>query len=251
MNNVSNSHSVAIKGFTLIELLVVIAIISILAAMLLPALARSKAAAYRTQCISNQRQIGIAFQIYAGDANDFFPSHDGFAAVGGQRPETPCTSSFASVYGGQEWETNRPLNRYVGNVQAFHCPADRGDPLNPVSAGGPATCWEGWGNSYLVEWHDDYYRVQHVTGSNGKYLSKVASLKLAAISQKPSSKIVQGDWCWQGNRDPNQTAAVWHNNKGKPGEAVLFGDTHVEFYKFPDDLAQNATTSPDSNYLFW
>ena len=90
-----NRTKVSAKGFTLIELLVVIAIIAILAAILFPVFAQAKAAAKKTASLSNQKQIGLATVMYAGDFDDILPETGWDGPC--QRPEAEHDLTSASV----------------------------------------------------------------------------------------------------------------------------------------------------------
>src|SRR5215471_8510997 len=100
-------------GFTLIELLVVIAIIAILAAMLLPALTKSKAKAQGIMCMSNMRQLTLAWIQYAHDALDRIPFASA-ASVGGGPPD-PTTDPYVWVTGLIDFN---PGNRSIWDVSA-------------------------------------------------------------------------------------------------------------------------------------
>jgi prepilin-type processing-associated H-X9-DG protein len=131
-------------GFTLVELVVVIATVAVLAALLLPALAGTKPDSQAFQCLENQRQLILAWQMYAEDNNDLLPPNDYPYTTPYARQTAATQASMRNwVVGTMEQPTdasdypathppniselldpNTVLSPYVTNKAVYHCPAD-------------------------------------------------------------------------------------------------------------------------------
>lgn len=163
-----------LRAFTLIELLVVIAIIAILAGLLLPALARSQQKAKAAKCMSNARQLGIAWVMYADDNNTCLVPAE----------ETNSPPPNALVQGGPYTWWPDTLLPYLQNGNVINCPSvvgtnTQGRPTGPLSTHGPGYFGIGLNQielSYAQEWA----------------VVAVRTLKAGKITQ-PSRKVVFGD----------------------------------------------------------
>ena len=115
------------RAFTLVELLVVIAIIAILAALLLPTLSGSKAAAWGAQCTSDHRQLAVTWMLYCGD-NDGHVPHPASWVVGDMTDPFDATNSSLLTD-----PKESAFAKYISNPTLYKCPGDRSALVRSVA----------------------------------------------------------------------------------------------------------------------
>lgn len=137
------------KAFTLIELLVVIAIIAILAALLLPALAAAKRKAQRINCVSNIKQVGVAFRLWEGDNGDKYPMAVSTTFGGAKEMIFNANNSAQPAQG--TYNVNNVfvvMSNECSTPKILYCPADNGNGMSgPGYSGGSLMS-----RSYATNW---------------------------------------------------------------------------------------------------
>ncbi|HWC58996.1 MAG TPA: prepilin-type N-terminal cleavage/methylation domain-containing protein [Verrucomicrobiae bacterium] len=228
-------------AFTLIELLVVIAIIAILAAMLLPALAKAKVRAQKINCMNNLRQIQIAWGIYSGENEDKlvpvsnyganFPN-DPLIQQGGVEaqifPGSVATTTGTNLLFGQE----SLLYSSLRSVKPWKCPADPKKAADNVTPTIRSYSVNGWMNPTASTAASSYLHPQ-ATYKVFKKQTDIVRPSDIYILLEESPGTINDDWFVECPDAPTQWTdmpASYHNRSCM----ILFSDGHSENRKWTD-----------------
>ena len=232
------------RAFTLMELLVVIAIIAILAALLVPVLSRAKAAAKRSECTSNLRQIVIGIHLYAVDHDDTLPS----VAITNGMPWSFQWRFFKELTKGYEGLTGPSTS----NDKLFACPADTFYYLNATDT--PlirASMHDDPWADYSSYW---FSRLNLVTDpTTGEFYHGIAGRKISSIHNQVRTLMVVDQ--------PAVFAYSWHKPQSltDPGpneindswNTAVFVDGHASYLNFYYDDSKDTFPcfyNPPDNY---
>ncbi len=255
-----------LEGFTLIELLVVIAIIAILAAMLLPALAKAKQKAQGIYCLSNQKQMTLAWIMYSDDnAGKLVPNHDG----GTTDYNLSWVPGWLDFTVGNTANTNKnylllaKISPYTKSVGVYKCPADI--YLCRIGTASLPRVRSVGMNGFI---EGGAYPKDHAADGSHWFSGWWSYQKMADIQHPPPSMLwvfvdehpdsINDGWTIMNVNDPNNWTdlpASYHNGACGFG----FADGHAEIKKWLEQSTKvrvtqgqyNGFPAPNSRDIQW
>ena len=234
------------RAFTLIELLVVVAILSLLMAIIVPLFNSARSAARRTACAANLKQIGLGWESYWIDNQDFFPKY-----VNAQYRFGGWTGELCKL---MRWNPYRPITKSMGldpngiihepdGARVFCCPSDRGGiPNQPLQK----RAFDWFGNSYYANIYLVGPARLNESDARTKLLHEriepvMKNARRTDVTNKHAKVVFLGDNTWHYQWDfkdervePQIEQAGWHGKRDYFN--ILFLDSHVAFTKIHKDV---------------
>jgi prepilin-type N-terminal cleavage/methylation domain-containing protein/prepilin-type processing-associated H-X9-DG protein len=249
-------------AFTLVELLVVIAIIAILAALLLPALAKAKEQALTVKCLNNHRQLALAWNLYASDNADRIAFNEEPPPTVSPRRTVPWITGTVHGRSPGFMETKYLVTKdlaafsdHIKTWQTYQCPAERvflrwGNKNTEKIRSYSMNSILGPGVRNEVMHQPSYYTIDLIQRTSETFLF---------IDVEPASI------CWAPFRVPEREYSSWWNAPGslhRKGAVVSFADGHAERHRWmrpfnrPISIANNPEQHPpdapaDSRDVIW